>query len=119
STLPCVVTSDQGQILKIFDMRLWDLTLVLGKKSPELRVLAFRFFKILPGVPGTFPVLFCRPSLGLQQMEISRWLSVHGKMSNGGERVIDQPLVHLLAIQGVGRGKIVRVAVNSFPQQLD
>jgi len=66
-----------------------------------------------------FPVLFCRPGLGLQQMEIGWGLSVHGKMPDGSERVVDQTPIHLLTIEGVGRGKIVRVAVNPFPQLLD
>src|SRR5207249_11983648 len=49
----------------------------------------------------------------------SWWLSGHGKMSDGGERVVDQPPIYLLAIGGVGRRKIIRVAENSFPQLFD
>ncbi len=52
-------------------------------------------------------------------MEISWWLSGHGKMSDGAERVVDRAPIHLLAIEGIGRRKIVCVAVNSFPQLFD
>src|SRR5437870_10894643 len=83
-----------------------------GMTSSPSAFLLLQFLKLGPRVPGTLPVLFRRPSLGLQQMEISWWLSVHGKMSDGGEGVVDQAPIHLLAIESVGRQKIVCVAVN-------
>src|SRR5205823_9095631 len=92
-------------------------TLMATKTAAQL--VSFCFLKCLPGIPGTFPVLFCCPGLSLQQIEISWRFSVHGKMLDGSERVVDQPPIHLLAIEGVGGREIVRVAENSFPQLLD
>src|SRR5438270_5396231 len=89
------------------------------RTTAQLVIRSFRLFKGLPGIPGTFPVPFCRPGLSLQYVEVSWRLSGHGKMSDGGERVVDQPPIHLLAIEGVGRRKIIRVAENSFPQLFD
>lgn len=52
-------------------------------------------------------------------MEIDGWIPVKSKVPNGGKRVVNRPVTHLLAIERIGGGKIVGAAIDPVAQPLE
>ena len=82
-------------------------------------LLLLYVLELVPRIPGFFPIIFRRPRLGFQQIEIDRRIPVKGKVPNGGKRVVNRSVTHLLTIEGVGGGKIVGAAIHPVAQTLE
>src|SRR4051794_22971752 len=81
--------------------------------------LSLRRLEFFARGPGALPILLRRPSVGFEEMEVTRATGQLGEMPHRHQGFVDEPLLHLLAIKLEPETVVIGTSMKRLPQLLD